>query len=96
MENISHINSLLNQHKIDLQKKYNIKQLGVFGSYSRGDQVEESDVDILVEFEKPIGLDFVSLAEDLENILKLKVDLVSKGAIKDKVFDLIKKDLIYV
>lgn len=96
MNNLDQINSILDKHKFDLKRRYNIKQLGVFGSYSRGEQVEKSDIDILVEFEKPIGLDFVLLAEELENILKLKVDLVSKGALKPRAFDVIKKDLIYV
>jgi len=96
LNNLDQINSILDKHKFDLKRRYNIKQLGVFGSYSRGEQVEKSDIDILVEFEKPIGLDFVLLAEELENILKLKVDLVSKGALKPRAFDVIKKDLIYV
>jgi predicted nucleotidyltransferase len=66
MDNFKHINTLLSEHKIDLKKKYNIRQLGVFGSYSRGEQIEKSDIDILVEFEKPIGLDFVLLADELK------------------------------
>lgn len=72
MYNLNQINSLLNQHKIDLQKRYNIKQLGIFGSYGRGEQIDKSDIDIFVEFEKPIGMDFILLAEELESILKLK------------------------
>ena len=96
MNNLNQINSILNEHKFDLKKRYNIKQIGIFGSYSRGEQMENSDIDIYVEFEKPIGLDFVLLADELESILNLKVDLVSKGALKQRAFDVIKKDLIYI
>ena len=96
MSSLNQINLLLDKHKVDLKNRYNIKQLGIFGSYSRGEQQEKSDIDIFVEFEKPIGLDFVLLADELEDILKLKVDLVSKGALKPRSFDIIKKDLIYV
>ena len=96
MSSLNQINLLLDKHKVDLKNRYNIKQLGIFGSYSRGEQQEKSDIDIFVEFEKPIGLDFVLLADELEDILKLKVDLVSKGALKPRTFDIIKKDLIYV
>ncbi len=96
MNSLNQINLILNKHKLDLKKGYNIKQLGVFGSYSRGEQVDKSDIDILVEFEKPIGLDFVLLADELEKILQIKVDLVSRGALKPRAFDAIKKDIIYV
>ena len=96
MNNTKEINSLLFEHKEELRKKYNIKKIGIFGSYSRGDQKENSDLDILVEFAKPIGLDFVLLAEDLEKILMRKVDLVSKGALKPRAWQVIKKDLVYV
>lgn len=58
MNSLNQISTRLNEHKFDLKKRYNIKQLGIFGSYSRGEQIEKSDVDILVEFEKPIGFGF--------------------------------------
>ena len=55
-----------------------------------------SDIDILVEFDKPIGLDFVLLADELEAILGVKVDLVTTNALKPKMFEYIKQDLQYV
>ncbi|MDI6779516.1 MAG: nucleotidyltransferase domain-containing protein [Bacteroidota bacterium] len=67
------------------KKKYKVKKMGIFGSYSRGEQVKDSDIDILVEFEEPIGL-----------TLQTKVDLVSRKAIKPKLWKYIKKDIIYV
>jgi len=79
-----------------LKKKYNVKALALFSSYSRDDATEESDVDILVDFTKPIGIEFVDLANELELLLHIKVDLASRGGIKPKYFNAIEPDLIYV
>jgi len=96
MKNLNEIKKLLEFHKQRLKNKYHIKNIGLFGSIVRGDTNSNSDVDILVEFEKPIGLDFVSLADELEEILGVKVDLVTPNAIKPRMFKYIKQDLIYV
>ncbi len=96
MKKLSEIKSLL---ELDLQKikeKYHIKQIGIFGSVARDEATEFSDVDILVEFEKPIGLDFVLLGDELEEILGVKVDIVTPNALKPKMYDYIKQDLVYV
>ncbi|MFT5877801.1 MAG: putative nucleotidyltransferase [Dokdonia sp.] len=76
--------------------KYPIKSLAIFGSYSRGDQKESSDIDILVEFNGKIGLKFIDLADDIERLLGKHVDLVSKNGVKKKYFESINSDLIYV
>ena len=96
MKSLSVILSLILKHKPGLQKKYPIKTIGVFGSVARGDFNEESDIDILVEFEKPIGIEFIDLANELESILQQKVDLISRSGIKPKYFKIIEKDLHYV
>ncbi len=96
MKKLSEIKSLLELHKGDIKDKYNIKRIGIFGSVARGEADELSDIDILVEFDKPIGLDFVLLADEIENILGVKIDLVTENAIKPKMFEFIKQDLIYV
>ena len=96
MKTVDEIKSILAQHKEELRDRYKVKEIGIFGSYIRGEQREKSDLDILVEFEKPIGLEFIELAEFLESILELKVDLVSKGAVKPNRWRYIEKDLIYV
>lgn len=90
------IRKKIEQHKAELQKRYSVKNIGIFGSVARNEQTEQSDIDILVEFEKPIGLQFVELAEYLESILENKVDLVSKNAIKPKMMNHIKQDIQYV
>ncbi|MGH2574416.1 MAG: nucleotidyltransferase family protein, partial [Ignavibacteria bacterium] len=78
MSNLTEIQSRISKHKDNLSRKYKLKKIAIFGSYTRGDEGQKSDVDILVEFNEPIGLEFVSLAEELESILNEKVDLVSK------------------
>ncbi|MDM7266208.1 MAG: nucleotidyltransferase domain-containing protein, partial [Aquificaceae bacterium] len=59
----------LRNHLRYLRKEYGVKSLAICGSYARGEHKESSDVDILVEFSKPIGLKFISLADYLEKIL---------------------------
>lgn len=82
--------------KNSLYRKYGISNMAIFGSYARHEQKQDSDVDIMVEFSKPIGIEFIDLAEELEKILGNKVDLVSKQGIKPKYFDAIKDELQYV
>lgn len=89
------INTLLSA-KPHLMAHYPIKRLAIFGSVSRGDDTPESDVDVLVEFSHPVGMEFIRLARDLEQIFKRKVDLVSRHGIKEKYFKAIKSDLVYV
>jgi hypothetical protein len=91
-----HIRAVLTQSLAYLRDRYNIKRIGVFGSHVRGKQKRGSDIDIVVELEKPIGLEFVDLAEDLEAILHAKVDLVSRKAIKSRLWRDIRKDVVYV
>ncbi len=80
-----------------LREKYNIKTLGVFGSYIRGEQKKKSDVDILVEFEKPLGLlEFVGLELQLSKLIGKKVDLVMKSALKPKIGKHILEEVQYI
>lgn len=77
-------------------KKYKFSSIGVFGSFSRDDFNEESDIDILIEYDNPIGIEFIDLAIELEKLLNRPVDLVSRKGIKPKYFSEIQKDLVYV
>lgn len=95
MNSLAAILLLISKNKPGLQKKYPIKSIGIFGSVARGESDENSDVDILVEFEKPIGIEFIDLANELESILHQKVDLISKSGIKPKYLKAIEKDLHY-
>ena len=70
--------------------------MAIFGSYARNEQVAKSDVDIMVEFNDKIGIRFIDLAEEIENLIGAKVDLVSKNGIKERHYKAIESDLIYV
>lgn len=70
--------------------------MAIFGSYSRSEQNENSDLDIVVEFTDKIGIRFIDLAEEIEDLIGFKVDLVSKNGIKEKYLKAINSDLIYV
>jgi predicted nucleotidyltransferase len=87
----------LKKAKPALEKKYGVKDLAIFGSYSRDTAIPgTSDVDVMVDFSQPIGITFIDLADELEQLLQQKVDLVSCKAIKPKYFNIIEPDLIYV
>ena len=97
VKTLKDVQRVLQAHKEELRKKYSVKRIGVFGSYSRMEQREDSDVDVLVEFKKPVGLiDFVRLQEYLESLLGVKVDLVTKGALKKKIKERILQEVKYV
>ena len=70
--------------------------MAIFGSYARNEQVAKSDVDIMVEFNDKIGIRFIDLAEEIEDLIGAKVDLVSKNGIKERYYKTIESDLIYV
>jgi uncharacterized protein len=96
MKTLKEIKSILEREKITLFQKYPIQSLGIFGSYARDEQTALSDVDLLVEFHDQIGSGFIDLAEELEDLLGVKVGLVSRNGIKEKYFLVIKDDLAYV
>lgn len=98
MKKIEKIKQKLEELKPMLEKDYRIKSIGVFGSYVRGEEKKTSDLDILVEFEEPIGLfKFIDLEELLKKLLKVKkVDLVSKDALKPYIGAEILKEVSYL
>jgi len=79
-----------------LYKDYSMKEIGLFGSFSDETFTEESDIDLLVEFERPIGWKFFSLEIYLEKIFNRKIDLVTKNALKDQIKENILKQVNYV
>ncbi len=97
MKRLEEIKRILSEHKEELRKKFKVKEIGIFGSYVRKDQKEKSDIDILVGFEEPIGLfKFMDLEEYIEKIVGLKIDLVSKKALKPRIGEHILKEVIYL
>ncbi len=80
-----------------IRKKYHVKSIGLFGSYAREEARKESDIDILIEFEKPIGLfKFMELEEYLSQRLGKKVDLVEKEALKERIKPYVMEEVVYV
>ncbi|MGV8134475.1 MAG: nucleotidyltransferase family protein [Mangrovibacterium sp.] len=75
----------LSELKPTLRKEYSVREIGLFGSFSDESQTEDSDIDLLVEFEKPVGWKFFSLEIYLEKIFNRKIDLVTKNAIKEQI-----------
>jgi predicted nucleotidyltransferase len=97
MQTIEKLKAALAPHKEELERKYRVKELGVFGSYVRNEQNKKSDVDILVSFYKTIDLfTFVELENYLSDILGVKVDLVMKDGLKPRLKERILSEAIYV
>ena len=70
--------------------------MGLFGSIVRPDFTPESDIDIIVDFGQPIGIEFIELANELEKLLGRKVDLVSRAGIRPQYYQAIEPDILYV
>ena len=96
MNSLSTIQKKLQEIKPALVAKYGVNTIGLFGSVVRDDFTNESDIDIVVDFSKPIGIEFIDLAYELEAIFKRKVDLVSLDGIKPKYMRVIEPEIIYV
>lgn len=82
--------------KPEITDKYFVNSIGLFGSIVRDDFNEFSDIDIIVDFTKPVGIEFIDLANFIESRLKTKIDPVSKNGIKNKYFEKIKSEISYV
>jgi len=90
------VKDILARLKPELSDKYAVNTIGLFGSIVRDDFTEESDIDIIVTFSRQVGIEFIDLANELEDILKRKVDLVSKNGVKEKYLRVIEPEIVYV
>jgi len=77
-----------------LREKYFVSKIGFFGSFARNEQKDDSDLDILVEFEQPVGFEFIDLKYLLEGIFKRKIDLVTPEALKSQIKEAILSEVI--
>ena len=97
MRDVETFKSALLHHKIELKDKFKVKTIGVFGSYVRGEQKLSSDLDVLVEFSEPVGLfEFMKLENYLSDVLGVKVDLVSKKALKPHIGEHIVQEVVMI
>jgi hypothetical protein len=96
MKRTEDILTTLARAKPELVEHFGVKRLAIFGSYARGDQRDDSDVDVLVEVEPSIGLRFVDLAERIQAILGVRSEVVSRRAISPRHWEGIERELIDV
>ena len=97
MKRLEEIQDILRQKKPLLRERFNVKEIGIFGSFVRGEEKDTSDLDILVELERPVGLiKFMSLQNYLSDELGEKVDLVMKSALKTRIKKDILSEVVYV
>ena len=88
--------AILSEHKAELQQKHGVKSIAIFGSTARNEARPDSDVDILVEFERPIGLfELADVRFYLEDELGQPVDLATPGALRSPVRERVYEDLVY-
>jgi uncharacterized protein len=92
----SEIEQKLRDMKPHLKETFFVERLGLFGSFSTGNQTQDSDVDILVEFSKPLGWEFFDLKSSLEHELQRKVDLVSVKALKNQLREIILRQAVFI
>jgi predicted nucleotidyltransferase len=97
MKTIDEIKATINSNREILETRFKVKTIGVFGSCVRGEQKKRSDIDILVEFRSPVGfIEFIRLEDYLSKLLAVKVDLVTKGALKPYIGKRILHEVVYV
>ncbi|MBI4784472.1 MAG: nucleotidyltransferase family protein [Oscillatoriophycideae cyanobacterium NC_groundwater_1537_Pr4_S-0.65um_50_18] len=97
MKTFEEVKQCLIQIKPKLQQIYQVTELGIFGSYARQEQTEESDVDVLIDYDQaPTLFKLVELREDLSKVLEMKVDLVTKNGLKPRMRDRILSEVVYL
>jgi predicted nucleotidyltransferase len=88
---------ILAQHKMLLLETYRITRLGVFGSYARGEQTDESDIDVLVEYDQAPSLwRLIELRDYLSELFANKVDVVTKNGLKARIKERVLAEVIYL
>jgi len=99
MQTLKETKTQLEQLKPILKERFQVETIGIFGSYTHGEQKNKSDIDILVTFTEPNNIDlidFITLKQFLTRKLKTKVDLVEKTALKHRIKNKILQETIYV
>lgn len=99
VKNVEEATAVLKEHKDEVVQKYRVSELGIFGSFVRGEQRKRSDIDILVEFDEediPSLIKLIEMERYLQRLLRKKVDVVMKSGIRPELKDDILKEVIYV
>jgi uncharacterized protein len=98
-KSIEEVKNILKEHKEEVSRKNKVSEIGIFGSFVRGEQRKRRDIDILVEFDQrniPGLLKFIEMERYLEKLLRKKVDLVRKGGIRPELRKIILKEVVYI
>lgn len=94
---VEEVKEILQKHKDEIMQKYKVSEIGIFGSFVRGEQKRRSDVDLLVEYsEMPDLFELIALENYLSHLLRKKVDLVRKGGIRQELKEKILKEAVYL
>jgi len=96
---LEEVKKILKEHKAEVSRKYRVNEIGIFGSFVRGEQKNRSDIDILVEFEPRNIPGLIMLSEMeryLQRLLKKKVDVVIKSGIRPELKKGILKEVVYI
>ncbi|ACT94426.1 nucleotidyltransferase family protein [Dyadobacter fermentans] len=96
MDALSDIVQILKELKPELTDKYHVSSIGLFGSIVRDDFTIDSDVDIIVDFSQPVGVEFIDLANLIEDRIGKPVDLFSRNGVKPRYYQEIASEIIYI
>lgn len=96
MKTLEEVKRILSAHKEEIKKKYGVIIIGLFGSYVRNEQNKTSDIDILIEIEKPIGLKYFELWDYIEKLLGCEVDLVRAKLLREEIKDEILREVVSI
>jgi predicted nucleotidyltransferase len=86
---------ILKGHEKEIKEKFGVRKIGIFGSFARGEEKETSDVDVLVELEKPSFDNFMNLAFFLEDLFQRKVDLVTSNSLSPYIGPYVKNEVVW-
>jgi predicted nucleotidyltransferase len=87
--------NILKDHEKEIRLQFGVRKIGVFGSYVRGENTEDSDIDILVEFDEPTYHNFMALIEFLESLFNKKVDLVTNNSLSPYIRPWVEKEVVW-
>ncbi|HNQ55625.1 MAG TPA: nucleotidyltransferase family protein [Methanothrix sp.] len=86
---------ILRDHEQEIKRRFAVRRIGLFGSFVRGEETKESDIDILVEFEDPTFRNFMNLAFYLEDIFSRRVDLLTPEGISHRIRPYVEKEVVW-
>ena len=86
---------ILRNHEQEIKRRFAVRRIGLFGSFVRGEETKESDIDILVEFEDPTFRNFMNLAFYLEDIFSRRVDLLTPEGISHRISPYVEKEVVW-